>query len=306
MRKFLIQLFVFFIFIAGSVLLLIFQADGYTDPYYKKFTVKRQSNLIVGSSRAAQGIKPCILEENLGRRFFNFSFSLKDSPYGPLYYQSIQQKLDTSESNGIFIVEVNPWTISSKCSDPNDSTQFREKNMFAGSLRNFNRNPNIMYIYNNMQGEYYRLLLGPYYRLVGTENAKMYLHDSGWLEISVAMDSVSVRKRTEIKLKQYRQETKAYRYSALRYEYLRKTLAYLKSYGRVYLVRLPADCEMLETEITMMPNFEKLIFDLNPFYDAYFDFSKACSEYRYTDGNHLYKKSAGEISEAIAFKIEND
>ena len=304
MRKFLIQVLVFFLIVAGSLALLVFQADGYTDPYYKKFTVKKQKNLIIGSSRAAQGIQPKVLEDKMQRTFFNFSFSLKDSPYGPLYFESIKQKLDTSDRNGIFIVEVNPWSIASKCSDPNDSTLFRENTMFLGDDRDLNQNPNIMYIYENMQGQYYRLLLGSFYRIIGTENAKMYLHDSGWLEISVDMDSVSVRQRTDKKLLQYKQESEAYKFSAVRYNYLRKTLLFLKKYGRVYLVRLPTHCKMTETEKDMMPNFEQLIIDLSSCCDAYFDYSEDCEKYRYTDGNHLYKESAAKLSVRLAGKIK--
>ena len=99
-------------------------ADGTTDDYYLKFSSPKQSSLILGTSRAKQGIIPSVLSssiENVDYQMFNFSFTLKSSPFGLVYYNAIKQKIDLESKDGCFIVTVDPWSISEKICDLNKS-----------------------------------------------------------------------------------------------------------------------------------------------------------------------------------------
>ena len=62
MKKLLIQLSVLSVLVLVSFVLVLTRADGSTDPFYTRFTTPRQNNLILGTSRAAQGVQPGILD----------------------------------------------------------------------------------------------------------------------------------------------------------------------------------------------------------------------------------------------------
>ena len=44
-------------------LVLLSLTNGYTDPFYLRFTTPKNNNLIIGTSRAAQGIQPEIIRK---------------------------------------------------------------------------------------------------------------------------------------------------------------------------------------------------------------------------------------------------
>ncbi|MCY0969567.1 hypothetical protein ACM642_10780 [Chryseobacterium sp. CY353] len=58
MKKFILKLFFWIIPIIAIHYFLGGFAGGNTDSFYKRFTSPQQSNLILGNSRAAQGIRP--------------------------------------------------------------------------------------------------------------------------------------------------------------------------------------------------------------------------------------------------------
>ena len=68
-------------------------AGGNTDSFYKRFTSPRQSNLILGNSRSAQGILPHYMKSFNGEPFYNYSFTIFDSPFGDSYLSSVKNKL---------------------------------------------------------------------------------------------------------------------------------------------------------------------------------------------------------------------
>src|SRR6056297_1066943 len=157
MRKF-VQYITYFVLAIGLLLILLvhFRADGYTDPFYLRFTSKKQNNLIIGTSRAAQGVLPGVLNKRLNKSFYNYSFTLGHSPFGPAYFNSICKKIDTSTKNGVFIVSVDPWSISSIATDPNDQKQFIENDLCVAKLTYVNMNPNFEYFIKNWHGQMYK------------------------------------------------------------------------------------------------------------------------------------------------------
>jgi hypothetical protein len=267
-------------------------ASGQSDPFYKRFTTSRQNSLILGTSRAAQGILPIELKRILSKDIFNFSFTVSQSPFGPTYLNAIKKKLNTDIKNGIFIITIDPWSISSTNDNPDDLSSFRELKLCLANTSTLNTTPNFNYLINSFNDKYYKLLYN---------YSSMFLHDDGWLEISVDMDTEAVRKRIDRKINSYKKNTLPfYKFSKLRLNYLIKTIDYLSNHGEVYLVRLPMHPKMMEIENQFMPDFESKIFDAKIKALGYLDMTKLNSKFDYTDGNHLYKESGRLVSKLIA------
>ena len=91
-----------------------------------------------------------------------------------------------------------------------------------------------------------------------------------------------------------------YKYSAVRYAYLLKTIDYLKEYGRVYLVRLPVHPDLYTIETTLLPDFDSTIQSAIEKSEGYFDMKSFNSDCNYTDGVHLNKENGRKISATIA------
>ncbi len=299
MKKFLIKISLF-LFCIGIFGVYIFSfADGSTDPFYVRFASPRQSSLILGASRAAQGIQPKILDEifdsDKDHKFYNYAFTLGHSPYGPTYLKSIKTKIDPKTNKGVFIVTVDPWAISNRGEDPNNFSNFREKERCLGKVTINNLSPNIQYLIYCFDEPYINLFKKH-------QNPAFFLHKDGWLELNVAMDSVSVNKRTLKKIRNYRNiNLPIYHFSELRLRYLEKTIMYLQEYGSVYLARLPVHPKMLEIENSLMPDFNEKINQLAKSGEIpYLDMTDNNEQYEFIDGQHLYKTSGAEVSKKIA------
>lgn len=276
-------------FVTSSVILFILSlADGHTDPFYIRFTTPKQHSLITGASRAAQGVRPEVFKELMGRDIYNYAFTNAHSPYGPAYLESIKKKLNPNSQKGLFIVTVDPWSISSETEDPNNLAEFRENELCIANTSIVNVNPNFQYLINNLSGKYYQILLG--------NGGSMFLHKNGWLEVSVAMDAVAIKERTDEKVRSYRENSlPKYQYSSVRLEYLKKTVRFLKKHGEVYLVRLPVHERILQIEHKLMPDFNEKLEEVISLADGFYDMTPLNAAFQYTDGNHLYKES-GEIA----------
>lgn len=272
---------------------LLLRVDGYTDPFYLRLTTPKQENLILGTSRPAQGLQPQILKQVSGIDFYNYSFSVLHSPFGEVYYNSIRKKLKKGNAPGVFIVAVDPWSISSASSDPNNESEFRELPLCLGNTTNVEINPNFTYLFNNLSGRFYEILT--------KRDSSSFLHDDGWLEISVDMHQEVVQERIENKLNYYLTENlPVYRYSEVRKGYLKKTIIMLNNYGSVYLVRLPIHPRMMKVENKLMPDFTDKLADIIPLTKGYWDMTAYNSQFDYTDANHLYKQSGKEVTRMVA------
>lgn len=270
-----------------------FLADGTTDPFYLRFTSPPQKNLIVGTSKAAQGIQPEVLKKELGIAFYNYAFTVSHSPYGRSYFESIKKK-HKKEKGGTFIVTVDPWSISSYCQDPNDETKFRENTSCVAITENVNAFPNYEYLYKNLDGNYRHILI--------KANDKILLHNDGWLEVfDIDMSSEEVQKRVTKKVKNYRSKyLQQAKLSQVRLHYLEQTISYFKEYGKVYLIRLPVSSSIYAIENELMPDFDSIIEPMIEMSNGYLDMTPFNEEFNYTDGNHLYSESGAKASQFIA------
>ncbi len=296
MKKFVLHISLFILGLTTSILIIFSFANGSSDEFYLKLTTPKQGNLILGTSKAAQGVQPKILENTLNKKFYNYSFSLLTSPYGKTYLTSVKNKLDTSKKNNIFILAVDPWGICSSTKNPNDSLQFPENKSFLHSVRNVNRNPNYNYLIHHFQGNYYKLIIN---------KSPALLHDDGWLEVNLSHDRQEVERRTKFTVDDYREKLADYKYSDIRFTYLIKTINYLSAYGKVYLLRLPVHPDLMKVENTLMPDFDAVIQKAIELSDGYLDFSASNTEYNYTDGVHLDKESGEKMSLALGNWIKS-
>lgn len=312
MKKFLTKTSLFLSLFALLYIAIFSMADGNTDPFYLRFTTPKQSSLILGTSRAAQGIQPETINQELNRSdLFNYSFTIMNSSYGPAYFKSVKRKLNTNTKNGVFILSVDPWSISSRSEEPENSKTFVENELFINQMRFVNMNPNVEYLVFEFQGSYFRILINALKKAAGRKNINpVKLKKDGWLDIDILMDSLSVRQRSLSNFERYRQEYLViFTPSSTRLHYLREKIEYLQGFGNVFLVRLPIPSEMLEIENELYPNFESQLKSLSYITEApYFSFAEHGDSYIYTDGNHLYKTSAEIISKEIAdwIQLENE
>lgn len=297
MRSFILKIAVFILTLSGFTLLTFWQADGRTDPFYLRFTTPEKKSLIIGTSRAAQGIIPSVLDSNLNSSgTFNYAMTVANSPYGSAYFKSILKKVNHYTTDGIFILEVSPWSISSLCSNPNDSTSFRENNLTISKISNVNQKPNIQYLLKSYSK--------PFYQLWYPKPNGMLLHNDGWLEVSISMDSIKVKNRTNKKIVRYTSLVDSYNYSDVRFKYFKKTIDSLMKLGTVYIVRMPVCDEMLEIENDLMKSFNAKIEKVaNTRNITYFNLTGTNSEYQFTDGNHLGQNSAKKFSIELASLI---
>lgn len=299
MKRFIVQ-FSIIALIALSLFIWIFSfADGTNDPFYLRFTSPKQNNLIIGTSRAAQGLQPKILNGICQTEFYNYAFTLGRSPFGETYLNSIKKKVDRNSKNGKFIITVDPWSICSATKNPNDSSNFGEVSLCLGNTYFVNINPNPFYLLNNYDGKLYTIFT--------QKTPYMELKKDGWLEVTISMDSLAVKVRTDSKLKTYQERNLIlFKYSNLRLKYLEKTIDFLNNYGDVYLVRLPVHPKMMGLEKQLAPKFDEMIKDLSTNTMGYYNMTDMNTDFVYIDGNHLYKESGREVSKLIGEWINDN
>ena len=281
--------------LTGALLLAPVVLRGGVDAFYGRFTSPRAGSLVLGTSRAAQGIRPAVLTARLGGRFagplLNYAFTLTHSPYGPAYLASIRRKLRPEVKNGLFIVAVDPWSLS--LTGPEG--QFPEDNSFIGQLHQVSQNPNLAYLARYQTKPLYRL---PLDYATATER----LHPDGWLEVNIGTDSAQVRARTARKLHDYRLLAASQHLSAGRLATLRQTIEFLKQHGRVVLVRLPVGPSLLQLEQQYQPDFDSLMRHVATNYGlTYLDYS--AQPYATTDGNHLQRDASAAFSQRLAVDL---
>lgn len=284
-------------------------AQGQVDYFYPKFTHQAHS-LIVGGSRSGDGICPSIIEQNFGENEFdypilNFSFAHEISDYGPVYLNAIQKKLIPETKNGLYIVEVNPASLTIYKSKPDSISTILEDHTILSTINHFNQQPNFEYIRKNYTHSLYK----------GFQKSRRiekyrYTHADGWQEIMQKNELYEVTKEEALKWKNKKlQETilmkEYYKPSETRMQYLEKTINYLKKFGQVYIVRVPISSEFLEIEKSFWPDFNVQIEEIaNRNRVIYFDYSSDGELYSSYDGSHLFGSSAKAFTQKLCDDIK--
>ena len=279
----------------GALALAPVVLRGGIDAFYGRFASPLAGSLVLGTSRAAQGIQPAVLAARLGGQFdgplLNYAFTLTHSPYGPAYLASIRRKLRPEVRNGLFILAVDPWSLS--LTGPEGV--YPEDNSFIGQLRQVSQSPNLAYLARYQTKPLYRLPLD-------YATAVERLHPDGWLEVRIGTAPAQVAARTARKVQDYRRLAATQHLSAGRLQALRQIIALLKPHGRVVLVRLPVGPALLQLEQAYRPDFDALMRRAaTDFAVPYLDYS--AQPYATTDGNHLQRAASTAFSRRLAMDI---
>lgn len=288
MKRFLIYVLILLVFVLITIAWVLSQADGQSDPFYLKVSSPKQSNLILGTSKSAQGLQPKYFDSILNTSFYNYAFTIGTSPYGQSYLNSIKNKIDTTVENAIHILAVDIWSLAEE--HPRTTVEFREDQSFIGRLKQVNQDPNYPYLIQHFDGKYVDIV---------ANKSAFLLHDDGWLEVFIS-EETDIEKRTKFTLTSYKKKQHRYRFSEDRLNALIETINYLKQHGKVYLVRLPVHPSLASIENRLEPNLNTLIQNAIHASDAFWDLSSYNSKFSYTDGVHLDKHSGAELSQMIA------
>lgn len=302
MKRFIIKLLIFSLFPIGSLLAVFLLEDGTADPFYQRFTTPKQQALVLGNSKAAQGIIPSILNSRLGEiypaKLYNYSFTVYNSPYGPAYLESIKKKLADFDGDRCFIITVDPWSISSDIRDPNNPEKFAENDRFISDIKNVTVSPNFHYLKEWFFKSYYEIVL------MRLKDNLSKLHNDGWFETTGDMSESTLISNRELMVAFYQDYLTKYSYSSKRYEYLQKTIAYLKSKGKVFLVRMPLHQDIYTIEKKLDPEFNLKMENLVKKYDVpYFDYNDKSKKWGFKDGLHLTVESAKDFSNLLCDTI---
>lgn len=278
---------------------------GYVDAFYARFAAPAAGSLVLGTSRAAQGIKPSVLAARLGKRYagpwLNYAFTLAESPYGPGYLGSIQRKLAPGTRHGLFVLAVDPWSLAlPKAVLDKQPLVFPEANSMVSQLRNVSQSPNLDYLAHYLHKPFYQLLLD-----TNPAHVIERLHPDGWLEIALpppSADTALLRRRTAEKLATYRPLAASSSLSAGRLLSLWQTITFLKKHGQVVLVRLPTGPAMAALEQQFQPDFDQLMCQLGERQGVPY-LTYLGQPYPTNDGNHLYRGAAEQFSQRLAADI---
>lgn len=308
MKTFITKIIYWSLFIVSLHVVALFFADGYFNSNYRRLTSGRQGNLIIGTSRAAQGIVPAVISEEQGREYYNYAFNIGVSPFGKVYIDAIKGKLDTTNLDQHFIIAVDPWSLSSPRITKLD---FPEENMLLGQIDDFSSATNIKALREiNNKGWGDMIVKSFKTRLIKfvfdhkehvpnkfhsfLPNGYSYLHGDGWLEIRLKSNEASyLQKRERQKLKAYRHKSELLVGSELRLSLLGDLIDYLSSFGKVTLVRMPISNSFEELESLYWIDFDAEINLLCTSREcSYLNFQKDSVTYDYSDGNHLLNSDA--------------
>lgn len=298
------------VLVAGSfVLLPLIFAGPYTDPFYQRFTTPRKKSLVVGTSRAAQGIIPRIVAMELKsiRDFdlYNYSFTVKSSPYGRPYLRSIERKIDPVvkgkwNEDVIYILEVNPWGISTLAAIKRNgpSLEYEEEKYAPANMKMIDIDPNPEYVFKNLDN---RLLMT--LRKFRHAGHPMVM-DDGSLYVPMPKDTAKMNKSIRARIGEYKLFVTKQAFSPDRLEALKETLRTLSAWGRCVMVRTPVHPEMRVLEDNFIPDFDLKMEDAGEEFNIpYLNYISMSDSLRTHDANHLDAESAVAFSKMLGKDI---
>lgn len=281
-----------------------FFADGRTDPYYIKCATPKQAHLIIGTSRAAQGIDPSLLGGNeFSGTFYNFAFAIDRTPFGPGYTHAIESKIDRHGPWSInrLIIAVDPWSISSEFID--GAEQFPEEDWYFNDFLSVSLAPNYDYLVKHYHKGWGHLITD---HLMSRNPQETYIHNDGFWEKQVPTDLQSCTYREKQMMSYYSFVLYPKReMSAVRMASLRSLIGDLQGPCAITLVRMPIGKAMYKLENMLCPDFDLRMDSLaEEFHVRYIPFQEHAHELQYVDGNHLSPEGAADFSKKLKSVLE--
>lgn len=299
MKKFIYKLLGFSLLIVLTVVVILKMYGGFADYFYLKFTTPKAHSMILGDSRSFQGMQPAIINANLlgfEKPMFNYSFTMGQISYGDLYLNSIKAKLDPNTKNGLFIVSVHPFLLAQRDKDHFDKGIYFEADAPPHNMKYPSMDPNPEYFFKNFSYFHFKAI----FRKVSE------VHQDGWLELNnIPTDSTALKSLQADEQKTYLGFAGSWKKAAYRLNKLEETIAFLKQYGTVLLVRMPISNAILNIEAGFWTNFDadmKYICEKQGI--TYINYTQKPHPFVVFDGLHLDNPSGALFTKSLADSIK--
>ena len=265
MGKLVLKSLLLFVLFAGLYLYLVDRlSHQYVDPYYPKFT-QEAGSLILGVSRSGEDIDPAVVEPTLAESgialpLINFALFKYQSPYGEVYLEAVKKKLLNQKEPGIFILSVSVGCFAAPNGMSDEEILEMDQKMTIGKLKNFTSFPNYDYIISS----YERPL---YHAIFQYQFENQISHPNGWNEVVLETPSFTIQEShmksyKEFNKREYGRIAEEEHISEYRINSFKNTIDYLKERGKVFIVALPADIEMMDLENELWPELTAVISDI--------------------------------------------
>ena len=275
---------------------------------YVRVSSPQYSSLILGSSSAARGLSPAIVQQSLEDYYqfpmMNFSFDIGTSAVGEIYLNRIAEKLkENKNKNSLFLVSVDPYTVCDYAVEEINNNKKREEGGILAQLKSVTNQPNWEYFFEHIFFTKSFVRFDFDKQEIGCDE---YGFDGSLLDMETDQEW-KVRERIEKHILPWYKEDVIpnYRFSEERLFYFTKIVNLLKENGDVFLIRMPFEYELFEITDSVFPNFDEYMQNFavenNVHYISFWDNH---SNYKTTDGVHLYKAEAEKITRDICDSIK--
>ena len=269
----------------------------YIDIFYVRFITPRQSSLILGDSRAAQGLVPSVINQSSRQfSFFNYAFTASYSPFCEDYLISIKEKLTHNIEGQMFIISIGPTQFTSY-----ETTTASNTSSYLSSIKSVNGNGfiNISYF---MSVNRKPLIYGLFNRVIGTA----VNHRDGWLQQRLVYVSPGeLEERYTSGIIRFENSISARSWDNLKWNLFCDLIDFLKDSGAiVFLIRMPTSNDVNILENRYFPDFNERFYSYSLENQIiYLDHSGLSNSYNSIDGNHLTEESAIDYSEYLSVEL---
>ncbi|EOZ93752.1 hypothetical protein A33Q_3698 [Indibacter alkaliphilus LW1] len=293
------KLLIFSIFPLISLFGVFLLENGTADTFYKRVIGEKKKSLVIGTSKAAQGIVPTVINSKLDLKgensLYNFGFTNIHSPFGESYNSAIRKKLCEATKDGIFIVTVDAWSLSSSLPDPNNRSLMQDEKLFVGKLSSYSAKINLEYLLQHYINSYYEIPLRYF-----AQNS-MHLMDDGWLKATPKIEGDRIKRVYESKVDEYERRGRSVAFSEYRFNKFIELIDFLREKGEVYVVLMPVDDAINTIERSIFPELVEQLYKYCKSIGIPFkDFTVSRTDYTYVDGVHLDYRAAPVFSNDLA------
>ncbi|PIQ48592.1 MAG: hypothetical protein COW03_09420 [Cytophagales bacterium CG12_big_fil_rev_8_21_14_0_65_40_12] len=303
MRRFLIKVILYFLICFGLIIGIYFfgalKNEPYVDAFYRRFTKHHSGSVILGTSRAAQGIEPSVLNKSLGGDFYNFSFTMLMSSFELSYFKAIQAKTSWADYDPtrMTIIAVDPWSIREVLSLGPAEERIEDEYLYSYTSKWSYFRPNFKYLFNekvHLSG-----LFATRERYVNEFGRYVIPFDTTYL-------INNYEKRVEEILQVYRERPRFRdsKISEYRLNSLVQIIDYCSQFGEVYLLRIPVSLEMRNLENELHAGFDDLMDEICANHKIdYLNFIQESANYQTVDGNHIWNGDVERFSRELSKQI---
>ncbi len=305
MRKFLVKSLVYLL-ICSLVIISIYaygalKNEPYVDAFYRRFTRHHNGSIVLGTSRAAQGIEPSILNNVVGEDFYNFSFTMKQSSFEKSYFEALKAFTEWTayDSSRVTIISVDPWSIREVKSEGSAEERVNKEYLASYTSQWSYFRPNIKYLLK--EKVHLSRLFADRDRYVNDFGRYVIPFDTNYL-----IKNYTKRAKEVLELYSQRPRFVDSEVSDYRLNYLNEIIDYCKEYGKVFLVRIPVTKEMYALENKLQYDFDDLITKISEEKGIpYINLINLSGNYQTVDGNHLWNGEVPRFSKDLASYIQS-